>query len=175
MSVDEWDFKVTKIKHPVIDYLKTSGSAELFIEGQLLKGGGFASDRWLPAFYNPFIEDLKETGRLVAKAGKDGSITESEIEEIVNRDSYKLLKAWKQDWLKDPKDYHVMAEKFRETNMLVINYVCEERKIERLSLNSLYHSLQYLNQRIGKTLLYQKLLLGIVAASLLMFAAAGIF
>ncbi|MBD3259920.1 hypothetical protein GF371_04800, partial [Candidatus Woesearchaeota archaeon] len=163
VSAGEWDFKLTSISpHPFIEYLKKYGGEEVNI-GPRLKDGSIASDRWLPAIYNPFIDDLKGTAQMTAKAGQKGYITREEIEQIVTRDTYSLLRSWKQEWLKDDSLYDGLVDALHENSRKVAYSVCSERKI------MVYDPFEMFKRINRKT----NLIMGMFIAGYLLLAALG--
>ena len=166
----DWDFKVSSIgSHPAIEYMKRYGSKKVCVQGHRLKDGSLASDQWAPAFYNPFIDDLKLTAKLVVEEGKKGYVTRAEIEDIVTRDSYELKRKWNDEWLKNPKDYKNFVKAYHDNNRMVVDMVCKDRKIPIV----LYE--QTVNEMLYGIRKRMNLMTGILGLGLVLFAATVAF
>jgi hypothetical protein len=166
----DWDFKVSSISpHPVIEYMKKHGSRKVGVQGQRLADGSLGSDQWVPAFYNPFMDDLKLTAKLVVEEGKKGYVTRAEIEDIVTRDSYDLLRKWDSEWLKNPKDYKNFVKVYHDNNRMVADFVCKDRKLPIV----LYE--QTVNEMLYGVKRRMNLMTGILVAGVVLFAATVVF
>jgi len=165
VNYTEFEFKISSISpHPVIEYLKEYGGEGVNI-GSRLKDGSIASDKWLPELYNPFIESLKQTAAMVVRKADKGYVTREDIEDIVTRDTYPLLRVWKQEWLKDNKFYDGLVSSLQENNRLIAYSVCKDNNI---ILYDPFKMFQRLNRKMN-------IAIGLFAAGVVLFASAVIF